>query len=141
MNSAEAAQLLSTLHGAYPGTYFDGSVAETFSNSFITNDFEVAKAAVTDWVARVDRFPTIAELNALIRRLRGRETEDDDRRELPAGNGPCTVDQAREAFSKSYRRARAELGDDNDTIEEKLNVLMRRFPGSILGPFLADVNS
>jgi len=43
MTSTEAAELITVLHGAYPGTYFDGPVAETFANSFITNDYAYSK--------------------------------------------------------------------------------------------------
>jgi hypothetical protein len=134
MNSSEAAELLNILHGAFPGTYFDGSVAEVFSNSFITNDYEASKQAVHDWVARVDHFPTIAELNAAIRRLKGRDT---DGRALTTGRAEppdvATIERAKLAFSDGYRRQRSKMGDTPEQIEVKLAGYMRKFPGSVLG--------
>ena len=130
MTSAEAASLLDILHGAYPGTYFDGPVAETFSNSFITNDFLASRQAVNEWVNTMDRFPTIAELNRMIRRLKG---GDDNVRALPSREVVVDVEVAAQAFSDGYRRSRAKLGDTDSQIEEKLSVYLRRFPGSVIG--------
>jgi len=137
MNSTEAAELLDILHGSYPGTYFDVAIAERFANSFATNDYEASKAGVLAWTNTVDRFPTIAELNSFIRRLQGREVERAQERALPPGpEMGIDIDRAKEAFSSGYRQSRAKLGDDNETIDRKLDRLLRKFPGSVLGPFL-----
>jgi hypothetical protein len=130
MTSAEAASLLDILHGAYPGTYFDGPVAETFSNSFITNDYSASKQAVTEWVNTMDRFPTIAELNRTIRRLKG---ETDNVRALPSRDIVVDVEVAARAFSDGYRRSRAKLGDTDEQIDTKLSDYLRRFPGLTVG--------
>lgn len=131
MNSSQAADLISILHGAYPGTYFDGPVADTFSNSFITNDYDASAQAVQEWVNTMDRFPTIAELNRTIRRIKGHA--DDNVRQLPRPDEPVDVKVAAAAFERGYRQARARLGDTDDQIDEKLAVYLRKFPGSVLG--------
>jgi hypothetical protein len=131
MNSSQAADLISILHGAYPGTYFDGPVAETFSNSFITNDYEASAQAVQEWVNTMDRFPTIAELNRTIRRIRG--ATEDSIPQLPRPEEPVDVKVAARAFERGYRQARGRLGDTDAQIDEKLAVYLRKFPGSIAG--------
>lgn len=132
MNSSQAADLISILHGAYPGTYFDGPVAETFSNSFMTNDFEASKQAITEWVNTMDRFPTIAELNRTIRRIRGHDVPDNVR-QLPSKDEPIDVEVAARAFERGYRQSRVRAGDSDPEIEAKLSVYLRKFPGSIIG--------
>jgi hypothetical protein len=129
MTSQEAAQLLAVLHGAYPGTYFDGPVAEVFANSFLTNDYDHANAAVTSWVNTMERFPTIAELNREIRRLKG----DSGERQLEARVPLATVEVAERAFRDGYRQARMRAGDTPEQIDAKLGDYMRRFPGLIAG--------
>lgn len=118
MNSAEAADLISRLHGAYPGTYFDGPVAETFANSFITNDYEPSRQAVMHWINTMDRFPTVAELNREVRRIK---QANEEARALPAPP-PEKPDLkvAREAFARGYRMARERAGDTDEEIERKL---------------------
>ena len=132
MNSIEASELINQLRGAYPGTFFDGPVAETFGNSFITNDYEFSKQAVNEWVATMDRFPTIAELNRTIRRLKGTDVPDNVR-QLARRDEPVDVEVAAAAFSRGYRQSRARAGDTDEEIEAKLNVYLRKFPGSIAG--------
>lgn len=127
MNSAEAAELISTLHGAYPGTYFDGPVAETFANSFITNDYEASKQAISEWVATVDRFPTIAELNRTIRRIKGTDVPDNVR-QLSRPEEPIDARVAARAFERGYRQSRVRAGDTEAEIESKLSVHLRKFP-------------
>jgi len=132
VTSAEAASLLDILHGAYPGTYFDGPVAETFSNSFITNDYAASHQAVTEWVNTMDRFPTIAELNRTIRRLKGTDVPDNVR-QLARKDEPVDVEVAAAAFSRGYRQSRVRAGDTEEEIEAKLSVYLRSFPGSVIG--------
>ena len=125
MNSAEAADLISRLHGAFPGTYFDGPVAEAFANSFITNDYEFASQAVTEWINTMERFPTIAELNRTMRRLRG---ADEDAHALPAPEPEKpNLEVARAAFARGYRMARERAGDTDDEIERKLTGHLNRY--------------
>lgn len=125
MNSAEAADLISRLHGAFPGTYFDEPVAEAFANSFITNDYDVSKQAVANWINTMERFPTIAELNREIRRLR---QADEEAHALPAP-APAKPDLnvARAAFARGYRMARERAGDTDDEIERKLAGHLNRY--------------
>lgn len=136
MNSTEAAELLSILHGSYPGTYFDGDIADRFANSFITNDYEAAKAGVLQWTATVTHFPTIAELNMYITRMRNRNEERAaDQRALPPGPPETAdIDKAKAAFSGGYRQSRHKAGDTDEQIEEKLARYMHKFPGSVLQP-------
>ena len=127
MTSNEAAELISILHGAYPGTYFDGPVAETFANSFITNDYGYSKQAIHEWVNTMDRFPTIAELNRHIRRLKG-----DDTPAIPQESSqPVDRNAARQAFTNGYRRARVHAGDSDPEIQAKLDVHWERFMRSV----------
>jgi hypothetical protein len=123
MNNAEAAEIVATLHGAYPGSYFDGAVAEVFVNSLLTANFATAQATVAEWVKSIDRFPTIAELNGAMRRLRERESQE---RQLPRG-GYEVADRAtaREAFSRNYIRARTEAGESMEDITPKLERHLR----------------
>jgi hypothetical protein len=131
MTSAEAAQLLAVLHGAYPGTYFDGAVGEVFANSFLTNDYGYANLAVSEWVQTMDRFPTIAELNRTIRRLK--DDAEGNVRQLHPGNVIATVEVAERAFREGYRISRMRAGDSEEEMEAKLAEYMRKFPGSIAG--------
>lgn len=126
MTSIEAAQLINMLHGAYPGTYFDGPVAETFSNSFVTNDYEASKQAITEWVATMDRFPTIAELNRTIRRIKGTDVPDNVR-QLSRPDEPIDVEVAARAFERGYRQSRVRAGDTDEEIEAKLSVYLRKY--------------
>jgi hypothetical protein len=132
MNSTQAASLVAILHGAYPGTYMDGAVGETFMNSFITNDYDASKAAISEWVNTMDRFPTIAELNRTIRRIKGTDVPDNVR-QLPQKDEPVDVKMAAAAFERGYRRSREKLGDTEEMIQKKLDVYLRSFPGSVLG--------
>lgn len=123
MTNTEAASVVAILHGAYPGTYFDGAVAEVFTNSLLMSDFATAERAAIDWVRSMERFPTVAELNGSIRRIRERASQD---RELAKPeNKVADREQARAAFMKSYTRARTEAGEDLDTINEKLDRHLR----------------
>ena len=130
MTSTEAAELITILHGAYPGTYFDGPVAETFANSFVTNDYAFSKQAVHEWVSTMDRFPTIAELNRHIRRLKGTDVPDNIR-QLPRKDEPVDVKIAAAAFERGYRRAREQAEDAEADIARKLSRLLQRFDGSV----------
>lgn len=123
MNNTEAADIVEYLVGAYPGTYFNGPTAEVFVNSLKVTDFDIAKQAATEWVQSTDRFPTIAELNGAMRRIRDRANQD---RELPRGRYEI-ADRATacEAFSRSYIRARTEAGDSMDDIAPKLERHLR----------------
>jgi hypothetical protein len=73
----------------------------------------------------MDRFPTIAELNRTIRRLR---MEAEERHALPPAD-PVKPDLkvAREAFARGYRQARARLGDTDEEIERKLAAHVTRY--------------
>lgn len=121
MTNTEAAQLVAILHGAYPGTYFDGAVAEVFTNSLLASQYDVALEAVSDWVQRVDHFPTVAEINGAIRRI-------NERHQAPSAVAPSAVASkaaAREAFSRGYIRARTEAGEAMETITPKLEEHLR----------------
>lgn len=123
MTNTEAASVVAILHGAYPGTYFDGAVAEVFTNSLLVTDFEAAQTAAQKWVASMQRFPTVAELNGEIRRVRERSNEE---REIPAPpSSVATREQARAAFSSGYAQARSKAGDDMDGINQKLDRHLR----------------
>ena len=122
MTNTEAATIVAILHGAYPGTYFDGAVAEVFTNSLMTTDFEVAHQAANEWVQGTDRFPTLAELNGLIRRIRQRGNEREIERAVVE---VATKEQAAAAFERGYTRARSEAGDDMDEISRKLRNHLR----------------
>lgn len=123
MTNTEAASVVAILHGAYPGTYFDGAVAEVFTNSLMMSDFETAQQAATDWVRSMERFPTVAELNGSIRRIRERARQD---RELAKPEHKVAdKGQACEAFSHGYIRARTEAGEDLKVINEKLDRHLR----------------
>lgn len=122
MTHTEAATVVAILHGAYPGTYFDGAVAEVFTNSLLVTEYEPARQAAEEWVASVDRFPTVAELNGAIRRIRQRDRE----RQLP----PETIEKpdraiARAAFTRGYRQARVKAGDSDPEIDVKLERHLR----------------
>jgi hypothetical protein len=131
VNNNEAANIVEYLVGAFPGTYFSGPTAEVFVNSLQTNEYENAQKAAVEWVNSMDRFPTIAELNRTIRRLKG---EADNVRQLPRSRDEvASIEVAIRAFSDGYRRQRARLGDSPDQIEEKLSVYLRKFPGSVIG--------
>lgn len=124
MNSTEAADIVEYLVGAYPGTYFKGPTAEVFVNSLLTNDRVAATDAAKQWVNTMDRFPTIAELNGVIRSMRSRETG----RSLPAAPpNVATREQARDAFSRGYIRARSEAGESMEEIQPKLDRLLREW--------------
>ena len=127
MTSAQAAELIQILHGSYPGTYFDGAVAESFANSFITNDYAASKPAVQQWVASMERFPTIAELNRTIRRIKD-EQMPDNVRQLAAPEYPRNTDIARAAFARGYRQSRVRAGDTDPEIDEKLAKIHARTP-------------
>lgn len=126
MTNTEVAALVAVLHGAYPGTYFDGAVAEVFTNSMLTADYDVANAVITHWVGSMDRFPTVAELNGAMRRHRERASQD---RQLPTRGEYKTADRevAAEAFSRGYIRARTEAGEAMDTIQPKLDRLLKQW--------------
>jgi hypothetical protein len=128
MNSAQAAELIKTLHGSYPGTYFDGAVAEAFANSFITNDYAAAKPAVQEWVATMERFPTIAELNRMIRRIRDDQAPSNVY-QLAAPEYARNTNDARSAFARGYRQSRVRAGDTELEIEAKLAGYHKNVPG------------
>lgn len=124
MTPAQAAQLVAVLHGAYPGTYFDGPVAEVFVNSLQSSDYDIANEVVTEWVQRVDRFPTVAELNGAIHRRRQSARDN----ELPRGNyATADREQAIAAFSRGYIRARTEAGESMEEIQPKLDRLLKQW--------------
>jgi hypothetical protein len=125
MTHSEAGQLIAVLHGAYPGTYFDGAVAEVFTNSLMTSDYELANTVITEWVNTTDRFPTVAEINGAMRRHRERSN---GQRELPRSHyESADRERAAEAFSRGYIRARTEAGDDLDVIQPKLDRLLQQW--------------
>lgn len=124
MTSSEAAELIGRLHGAFPNVFVDDAVAEMFANSFITNDYGYSKQAIHEWVQTMERFPTIAEINRIIRRLKNDEAE---RTALPAGPiGKPDLSAAKAAFASGYRRARGQAGDTEEEIERKLEAHMTR---------------
>lgn len=125
MTNTEAAALVAILHGAYPGTYFDGAVAEVFTNSLLVANYDIAHTATMHWVNSMDRFPTIRELNGEMTRMRNRENEN---RELARPeNKTADKPQACEAFSRGYIRARTEAGEAMETIQPKLERLLRQW--------------
>jgi len=132
VNSNQAADLLNALHGAYPDVFVDDAVASTFANSFALNEFEFAAQAVEEWITTMTRFPTIAELNGIIRRLKYAHEEPPA---ITEGVRP-DIEVARRAFSDGYRRARARLGDTDEEIDRKLEAHMTR--RSVMGVPLPD---
>lgn len=125
MSSAEAASLIAVLHGAYPGTYFDGAVGDVFANSLITNDYESSRRAVNEWVTSMDRFPTIAELNRVVRRIK--EHTEEQTRALPAPERTLDRAGAAAAFRHGYHQARVRAGDAEHEIEAKVGTYLRRY--------------
>ena len=124
MTSSEAAELITILHGAYPSVYFDGPVADTFANSFVTNEYASSKVAVNEWVQTMERWPTIAELNRMVRRIRG---EADNARALNAAPlEKPNLEKAKAAFADGHRRSRERAGDTAEVIEQKLEAHMTR---------------
>ena len=88
----------------------------------MTSQPDVATKAALQWVETMDHFPTIAELNGLIRRIRERASE----RELPRERYEIADKKAAaEAFERGYVRARSEAGDDMDEIRRKLDRHLR----------------
>ena len=125
MTNTEAADIVQYLVGAYPGTYFKGPTAEVFVNSLMTSQSDIATKAALQWVETMDHFPTMAELNGIIRQLRNRENED---RQLPrAGYQVADKPEACEAFSRGYIKARTQAGEAMETIQPKLDRLLRQW--------------
>jgi hypothetical protein len=125
MTHSEAEQLIAVLRGAYPGTYFDGAVAEVFTNSLMTSEYELAQSVITEWVNTTDRFPTVAEINGAMRRHRERSN---GQRELPRNHyESADRERAAEAFSRGYIRARTEAGESMETIQPKLDRLLKQW--------------
>lgn len=132
MTNNEAADIVEYLVGAYPGTYFNGPTAEVFVNSLATNEYDSSKKAALEWVNSMDRFPTIAELNRTIRRIKGTDVPDNVR-QLSRPDETVNVEVAAQAFSRGYRQSRVRAGDTDEEIEAKLSVYLRKFPGSVIG--------
>jgi hypothetical protein len=125
VTNTEAASLIAILHGAYPGTYFDGAVAEVFTNSLMTSDYELANTVITEWVKTSDRFPTVAEINGAMRRHRDRANQD---RQLARPESRIAgKEEAAEAFSRGYIRARTEAGEAMEEIQPKLDRLLKQW--------------
>ena len=129
MTSAEAASILAVLHGAYPNTRLDDAVSHVWENSLLTADFATARQAASEWVAREKWWPTVAEFNGNMRHIR----EVNNPPALPPTTRIADMQQAQAAFSEGYRRSRHKLGDNDEQIQEKLDVLLRRWPGAIVG--------
>ena len=125
MTNSQAAELVALLHGAFPGSYFDGAVAEVFTNSLLTCDYERALEAVSTWCRTQTTWPTIVELNALMRRQSERAAEESNVRQLRPRDEMPPKQIAAEAFARGYRKARREAGEDADETERKLPLILR----------------
>jgi hypothetical protein len=115
MNSNEAATVIAVMHGAYPNVRLDDAVAEVWANSLLATDFDIARRAVNEWVSTMTRWPTVAELNGIMRRLRAGIDEFDA---LPPAREPLlTWHEARDAIERGYRSERRRLGATDDDID------------------------
>lgn len=117
MTNTEAASVIAILHGAYPNSYFDGAVAEVWTNSLLVSAYEPANRAAMEWIQLQTHFPTVAEFNGAIRRMATTGTT----KQLPKVEHVVDLDGAKAAFARGYRQSRSKLGDDDPTIEQKLN--------------------
>ncbi|WP_373067578.1 hypothetical protein [Gemmatimonas sp.] len=124
MTGNEAADIVEYLVGAYPGTYFQGPTAEVFVNSLSVSDYGVAKKAAIEWVQSMDVFPTVAQLNGTIRRLRGASEPAALREQTQV----ATKEQAQGAFLGGYRAARSQAGDSREEIEAKAEAHKEHWP-------------
>ena len=129
MTSAEATAIFAVLHGAYPNTRLDDAVSHVWENSLLTADFATARQATAERDAREKWWPTVAEFNGNMRRIR----ETNNPPALPPTTRVANMQEAKAAFSDGYRHSRRKAGDTEEQIEEKLGRLMRRFPESIAG--------
>jgi hypothetical protein len=84
MNSIEAARVLAKFHGAYPRVEIDDAVAATWMNTLGTGDYGWAMSTADEWINTETWWPTVAEFNGLMRRLRQGAANDGDERVLPA---------------------------------------------------------
>lgn len=126
MTNTEAASIIAIFHGAYPNSYFDGAVAEVWTNSLLVSAYDPAHRAAMEWIQLHQHFPTVAEFNGAIRRM----ATNGSTKELPRKAEPehvVDIDAAKAAFTNGYRKARVKLGDDDPTIEKKLGGYMRNW--------------
>lgn len=70
MTPTQAAQVLAALHGAYPRVELDDAIANVWQNTLAVTDYSVAMQAVAKWIAESRFWPSIAEINGIITRLR-----------------------------------------------------------------------
>jgi len=124
MTNSEASDIVEYLVGAYPGTYFQGPTAEVFVNSLSVSDYGVAKKAAIEWVQSMDVFPTVAQLNGTIRRLRGASEPAALREQTQV----ATKEQAQAAFLGGYRAARSQAGDSREEIDAKAEAHKEHWP-------------
>ena len=124
MTNNEAADIVEYLVGAYPGTYFQGPTAEVFVNSLSVSDYGVAKKAAIEWVQTMTVFPTVAQLNGAIRRLRGASEPG----AIPERTTTATKEEAQRAFVEGYERARRQAGDTPEQIEAKIAAQKDQWP-------------
>lgn len=129
MNSAEAANILAVFHGAYPNIKLDEAVAHVWENSLLTADFQTARQAASEWVALEKWWPTVAELNGNMRHIK----ETNNPPALPPAVNVADMDQAKAAFESGYRRSRTRTDDSDVEVQEKLDRMLRRWPGDIPG--------
>lgn len=88
MTPEHAAEVLVALHGAYPRVEIDEAVALVWKNSLSSTDREWAMKAAQEWIATQTWFPTVAEFNSLVTRLR--QVDANERPALAAhGNIRC----------------------------------------------------
>ena len=129
MNSAEAATILAIFHGAYPNVKLDEAVAGVWENSLALDKFHIARLAANEWVSLQQWWPTPAEFRQKMRRV---QEVNYPKTALP-GSKVATMEEAMTAFSAGYRHSRVRAGDTDEQMQEKLDVLLRSWPGSIAG--------
>lgn len=70
MNDLDVAKVIAMFHGAYPRLDVDEAVAIVWKNTLATADFHWAEKAADEWIATERFFPTPAEFNGMMTRLR-----------------------------------------------------------------------
>lgn len=182
MSPTQAAQVLAALHGAYPRVELDDAIANVWQNTLAVTDYDVAMQAVAVWINESRFWPSVAEMNGIITKIRRERSYEqpqltrkgaygcDGSGWLDRGNGweacpscnpwnhtliengdwqnlrqkppmdwwqpaSCrqrdyeshvfTFSQAKEALERGYREHQAEIGVDEDTVNKKVEKMLR----------------
>lgn len=126
MTPQEVARLLSALHGAYPHVEIDDSVIAVWANGMALTDYAHAMTAATEWIQTSTWWPTIAEFNGMVRRIRDNDTNSNGHVRI-AASPSADVAAAAAAFHRGYRRARVAVGDTPELIDAKAASYLSRF--------------